>query len=62
MNGFYPRVIEKLKAAGYSYSRPGKGSHEFWTNGRREQLVSCNIDSRHTANGIMKQAGIAHKF
>lgn len=62
MNGYYSQVIEVLKAHGYTYLRPGKGSHEVWSNGKRNQIVPHNMPSRHTANGIMKQAGIGHKF
>lgn len=62
MNGYYQLVIEKLKANGYTFLRAGKGAHQMWTNGKRNQTVSTNIDSRHTANAIMKQAGIDHRF
>ncbi|MEI2676486.1 MAG: type II toxin-antitoxin system HicA family toxin [Burkholderiaceae bacterium] len=62
MNGYYRLVIEQLKAKGYWYLRQGKGSHEVWTNGKRNQIVPRNCDVKFTANGIMKQAGINHKF
>lgn len=62
MNGYYRLVIEQLKAHGYTFLRPGKGSHEIWTNGERNQIVPRNCDSRWTANGIMRQSGIAHRF
>lgn len=62
MNGFYKAVVEKLKERNYRFSGPGKGSHEIWTNGKRNQVVPFNCKSRHTANEIMKQAGIKHKF
>lgn len=62
MNGFYALVIEQLRAHGYRHLRAGNGAHEIWTNGKRNQTVSRNMPSRHTANEIMKQAGIAHKF
>jgi predicted RNA binding protein YcfA (HicA-like mRNA interferase family) len=62
MNGYYRLVVEQLKANGYRYLRAGKGAHEIWTNDRRNQVVSSNCASRHTANGIMKQAGIDHRF
>jgi len=42
--------------------RAGKGSHELWTNGKRNQTVSRNMQSRDMANEIMKQAGIKHRF
>lgn len=62
MNGYYRQVIEQLRLRGYSLLRSGKGSHELWSNGRRNQTVPFNCASRHTANEIMKQAGIAYRF
>lgn len=62
MNGYYALVLTQLKAHGYHFLRAGKGSHEIWTNGTRNQTVSRNMPSRDMANTIMKQAGIAHRF
>jgi predicted RNA binding protein YcfA (HicA-like mRNA interferase family) len=62
MNGYYKLVIEQLKAHGYSFLRPGNGSHELWSNGKRNQTVSRNMQSRYTANEVMKQASIPHRF
>lgn len=62
MNGYYQAVIDQLKQNGYRFLRNGKGSHEIWTNGVRNQTVSKNMPARPMANEIMKQAGIAHRF
>jgi predicted RNA binding protein YcfA (HicA-like mRNA interferase family) len=62
MNGYYQLVVERLKLAGYTFLRSGKGSHEAWTNGSRIQNLSRNMPSRHMANEIMKQAGLTHRF
>lgn len=62
MNGFYQQVIRALKGAGYTLLRSGKGSHEIWSNGNRSQTVPSNCKSRHTANEIMKQAGLTDRF
>ena len=62
MIGFYKQVIEQLKKHGYTLHGPGKGSHEIWSNGRHNQTVPFNCKSQYTANDIMKQAGISHKF
>lgn len=62
MNGYYKLVVEQLKKHGYHLLRHEGSSHQTWTNGKRNQLVSTNCASRHTANGIMKQAAINHKF
>ena len=61
MNGYYELVKKKLKEAGYTLLR-SNGSHEVWTNGKRNQTVSKNMPARDMANVIMKQAGIPHKF
>lgn len=62
MNGYYKLVIEQLKKNGYYFLRAGKGAHELWSNGKRNQTVSFNMPSRDMANTIMKQAGIQHRF
>lgn len=62
MNGYYNQVIAVLKQHGYSFFRHGRGSHEIWTDGRRNQVVSKNMPSRQMANEIMKQSKIKHRF
>ncbi|MCL2365083.1 MAG: type II toxin-antitoxin system HicA family toxin [Defluviitaleaceae bacterium] len=44
--------------------RPGKGDHEVWHSPITNRTVSVDIGTRnrHTANEIMKDAGIKHKF
>lgn len=46
MNGYYNLVVAQLKLHGYSFLRPGKGSHEIWSNGTRNQTVSKNMPAR----------------
>ena len=62
MNGYYSKVIAELKANGYTYLRPGKGAHEIWTNGKRNQTISKNMPSRDMANEILKQSGLPKAF
>lgn len=62
MNGYYKLVVEMLERGGYSFLRQGKGAHEIWSNGVRNQVLSKNMPSRDMANLIMKQSGIKHKF
>ena len=62
MNGYYNQVVAMLKQHGYYFLRQGKGAHEIYTNGKRNQTVSFNMPSRIMANQIMKQAGIDHRF
>jgi hypothetical protein len=53
-----------LAAAGCTFRRPGKGDHEIWFSpitGRSFPVDSC-ILSRHTANGVLKQAGLPKAF
>jgi len=64
MGGYADEVKEKLRQAGCHFVRQGKGDHEIWFSpltGKRFP-VDQGIKSRHTANGIMKQAGIAFRF
>lgn len=58
MNGFYNQVVEALYQRGFRRIGGGKGSHEKWSNGSKTVIVPFNCKSRHTANGVMKGAGI----
>ena len=60
VSGFYDQVVKLLKVAGYYKANGGKGSHEKWCheNGLPTQTVPKTILSRHTANGILKDAGL----
>jgi hypothetical protein len=62
--GYYAQIIEALKAAGCAYKRQGKGDHEIWYSPRTGKTfpVDRGTRSRHTANAVMKQAGIDKKF
>jgi predicted RNA binding protein YcfA (HicA-like mRNA interferase family) len=62
MNGYSSQVIAMLKQHGYSFLLQGKGAHEIYSNGSRNQTVSKNMPSREMANVIMKQASIEHRF
>lgn len=57
-SGYYDAVVRELKRLGYRYFGNAKGSHEKWVNGEgRTLVVPFNLKSRHTANGILKDAG-----
>ncbi|MDA8149513.1 MAG: type II toxin-antitoxin system HicA family toxin [Nitrospiraceae bacterium] len=64
MPDFAPELIRILREHGCTFVRPGKGDHAIWfspiTN--RHFPMDSRIKSRHTANGILKQAGISKKF
>lgn len=62
MNGYYALIIEQLRRHGFTLIKGGKGSHEKWCKGRTILIVPFSCQSRHTANGIMKDAGIRHRF
>ena len=64
MAGFTPRVKEILRAHNCYFERQGRGDHEIWYSpiSKKRFPVDSDILSRHTANGILKQAGIAKQF
>jgi hypothetical protein len=64
MSDFAPDVRRILRANACERVRQGKGDHEIWYSPHtgRKFPVDSVIKSRHTANGIMKQAGINHHF
>lgn len=53
-----------LQTAGCTFVRQGKGSHEIWHSPITQQHVAVpvNIPSRHTANAILRQAGLPKAF
>jgi predicted RNA binding protein YcfA (HicA-like mRNA interferase family) len=63
MSGIYQQVTTILKQHGYLLYRQGKGSHEYWCKDGKDCVsVPYTIKSRHTANSILKEAGIKHKI
>jgi predicted RNA binding protein YcfA (HicA-like mRNA interferase family) len=60
---FGKTVRGKLSEAGCAFLRRGKGDHDLWTtpDGKRI-VVPVRIKSRHTANGILKEAGLPKAF
>lgn len=62
MKGFYKQLCEILGQHGWNFYKPGKGSHQKWMKGGTIILVPFNCDSRHTANAVLRAAGIDHRF
>ncbi len=64
MNDFGKAVREKLRDAGCYFKRHGRGDHEMWFSPlvNRSITVDKVIKSRHTANAILKQAGLDKQF
>jgi hypothetical protein len=64
MSDYSRDLKQHLKEVGCCFERQGKGDHEIWfspiTNIRF--VVDNRIKSRHTANAVLKQAGLPKKF
>ncbi len=61
----YEKKVRKLLSQNsYAFLRHGKGDHDIWYSPitGRHVTVDTKIKSRHTANAILKQSGIAYKF
>ncbi len=59
-----PKLKQILQTAGCSFERQGKGDHEIWYSPttQRRFVVDNAIKSRHTANAVLKQAGLPKQF
>ena len=64
MANFTPRLKRRLLDAGCRFERQGKGDHEIWSSpvSKRAFTVDGKILSRHTANAVVKQAGLPKQF
>jgi predicted RNA binding protein YcfA (HicA-like mRNA interferase family) len=63
--GYYRDVTKLLSDLGYIKTNGGDGSHEKWISDDDNLptlTVPFNMKSRHTANGITKDAGLGKKF
>ena len=64
MAEYEKKLRELLKSYGCTFVRHGKGDHEIWYSPitRKNFAVDSKIKSRHMANEVLKQSGIAFKF
>jgi len=64
MADYAPEVKRLLREAGCYLVRQGKGDHEIWFSPitRCKFVVDGKIKSRHTANAVLKQAGLPKRF
>ena len=64
MKGYYLQLRRLLEAAGFTLVRYGKGDHQIWYSPitRTNVTVDGGVVSRHSANGILKQAGLPKAF
>ena len=61
----YTKVLKKLlRDSGCSFEKQGKGDHEIWYSpiSQVRFVVDHSIRSRHTANAVLKQAGLRKNF
>ena len=61
---FTPELIRLLREAGCTHRRHGKDDHDIWHSPVSGVTfpVDHKILSRHTANGVLKQAGLSKRF
>jgi predicted RNA binding protein YcfA (HicA-like mRNA interferase family) len=63
VSDYTKEVREVLSKNGWQFKRPGKGDHEIWHHPSKGSVtVDGKIKSRHTANEILKQAGLKKQF
>lgn len=64
MNDFTKEVKRLLREANCHFVRHGRGDHEIWYSqiSGRSFTVDASIKSRHTANAVLKQAGLPKRF
>ncbi len=64
MPAYTRRLKRALTEAGCYFVRQGRGDHEIWFSpiSGRSFPVDNNIKSRHTANAVLAQAGLAKAF
>jgi hypothetical protein len=64
MADYAAKLKRLLRQTGCRLERQGKGDHEIWYSPITNQRfpIDNRIRSRHTANGILKQAGLDKAF
>jgi predicted RNA binding protein YcfA (HicA-like mRNA interferase family) len=64
VEGFGKELVKLLKEAGCSFKHEGKGSHQVWYSPITKKTIAVPMGtaSKHTANDILKDAGIKKKL
>ena len=64
MRGYYGELRRLLEAAGCTLVRYGKGDHQIWYSpvSKTNVVVDGGVVSRHSANAMLKQAGLPKRF
>lgn len=60
--GYYNELVAILRDHGWERVKGGKGSHEKWRGPDGRTVTVPRSKSRHTANGVLKQAGLVERF
>jgi hypothetical protein len=63
-SSFTPQLKKLLLSHGCRFERQGKGDHEIWFSPITQRcfVLDGEIKSRHTANAVLKQAGLDKRF
>lgn len=64
VEGFTEALKRLLRDAGCEFVRLGRGDHEIWRSPvtRVHFVDDGKIKSRHTANAVLRQAGLPKRF
>jgi len=64
MADYTPALKQLLQKGECHFERQGKGDHEIWYSPitKLRFPVDSKIKSRHTANGVLRQAGLPKRF
>lgn len=64
MSDYSSDLKKLLRKAGCTFERQGKGDHEIWYSPvtKVRFVIDNSIKSRHTANAVLKQAGLPKQF
>lgn len=64
VQGYTAQLKALMRQHGCVFVRQGKGDHEVWSSphSAKPVIVDGKIMSRHTANAVLKQAGIKVKL
>jgi len=64
VEGYTESLKRLLRSAGCEFVRHGRGDHEIWRSPITNVhfVVDSKIKSRHTANAVLRQAGLPKTF
>jgi predicted RNA binding protein YcfA (HicA-like mRNA interferase family) len=64
MNDYSVAVKKLLSKHDWKFYRHGKGSHDMWISQDEKMMVAVpkGIKSRHTANDVLKRAGLKERI